>query len=53
LSQNVNLFDLRVDAITDGNIDQAVFAGEGNGRFGAKLSQRIEPGAGASAQDDG
>src|SRR5688572_22604504 len=52
LRQNVNLFDLRVDAITDRNVDQAVFGGQRNRRLRSQLGQRIEPGSGTSAQNN-
>jgi len=51
LRQNVDSLDLRVDAIADGDIDQAIFSTERNGRLGAKFGQRIQPGSGASAQN--
>jgi hypothetical protein len=53
LRQYIDPLDFRVDAVADGNVDQAILAGERNGGFGAKFSQRVEPGSGASAQDDG
>ena len=53
LRQNVDSLDLRVDAIADGNIDQAIFGAEGNGRLGAKFGKRVEPLSGTSAQNNG
>ena len=53
MRQNVDSLDLRVDAIADRNIDQAIFGTEGNGRFGAKFGKRIQPLSGPSAQNNG
>jgi hypothetical protein len=44
--------DLGVDAIADGNIDQAIFRAERHCRLGAQFRQRVEPGAGPAAKDD-
>ena len=53
LRQNVDSLDLRVDAIADGDIDQAIFGAEGNGWLGAKFGKRVEPLSGPSAQNNG
>jgi hypothetical protein len=52
LRQNINPLDLRIDAIADGNIDQAILGGERNRWLGAQFGQGIEPGSGASTQND-
>ena len=52
LRQNVNAPEAGVDAVRDGDVHQAVFAGEGHGGFGAVLRQRKQPGALAAAHDD-
>ena len=53
MRQNVDSLDLRVDAIADGDIDQAIFGAEGNGWLSAKFGKRVEPLPGASAQNNG
>ena len=40
-----------VDAVADGDVDEAILAGDGHGRLAAELGQRIEARAAAAAQD--
>ena len=53
LREDVDAFEVRVDAVRDRNVHQTVFAGEWNGGLGAFLGQRKEARAGSSAHDDG
>ena len=53
MRQNIDSLDLRVDAIADGNIDQAIFGAEGDGWLGAKFGKRVKPLPGPSAQNNG
>jgi hypothetical protein len=43
LRQNVNALDLRVDTITDGNIDQTILGPQRDRWLGAKFGERIKP----------
>ncbi len=51
LRQDVDAVQSAIDAITDGDIDEPVFAGHGNGRLTAELGQRVQPGAPTAAED--
>jgi len=53
LGQNKNLFQARIDAVADGNIDETVLAGKTDGRFAALKSEGEEPCASSSPKDDG
>ena len=53
LSQYVYFKYAGVDAVTDGNIHQAVFSTQWNGRLGPVLGQRIQTGTRATPEDDG
>jgi hypothetical protein len=53
LRKHVDLVEIAVDAVTDGNIDESVFAGHGYGRLGALGGEREEPRAAASAENYG
>ncbi len=44
--------DARVDEVAQNEIDDPVFASEGNGRFGPFLGEREEPGAFAAGEYD-
>jgi len=52
LGQAVHLVDVGVEAIADGNVDQAVVGTQWHGGLGALLGQGVEPGASPSSQDD-
>ena len=52
LGENVNPAQVGVDAVRQGDVDDAVNAAEGNGRFGPVASQGIEPLARAASQED-
>src|SRR5262245_30917486 len=51
LRQHVHAVQAAVDAIADGNINQAVLACHGYSGFAAQLGKRIEPCAPAAPQD--
>ena len=52
LGQHGNVVDARIDAVADGNIDQPVLAGNGNGRLGAHPGERVKALSNTAAQDD-
>ena len=52
LRQDRNAVDFGVDAVADGNVDQAILARDRHSRFGAHLRQRIKTGAASAAHDD-
>ncbi len=52
LREDVDLVDLAVDAVGDGDIDEPVLARERHGGFGTVLRERQEPRAAAAAEDD-
>ncbi len=51
LGQHVNAVEAAVDAITNRDVDETIFAGDGHGRFAPQFGQRKEPGAAAAAED--
>jgi hypothetical protein len=53
LGEDIYLIEVGIDAIRDRNIDDSVLSPEGNGRFGAILSEGEEPGAFTSAENNG
>ena len=53
LGQHEDAAELGVDAVADGDVDEAVLAAQGDRRLGAVLGQGEEPSAGAAAHDDG
>jgi len=53
LGQDEDPPDVRVEAVADGDVDEAVLARQRDGGLGAVLGQRVQPGALAAAQDDG
>ena len=52
LRQHVDRVDAGVDEIAQDEIDDAILAAERNGRFGAFLGQRIEPGSFTAGEHD-
>ena len=52
LREAVNLVDVRVDAVGDGDVDQAVVRAERHRGLGAGLRQGVQTRTGAAAQDD-
>merc|ERR1719247_4114841 len=52
LGEAVHLVDPAVDAVAHGDVDEAVVRAEGNGGFRPLLREGVEPGSGASPQDD-
>src|SRR5439155_26062049 len=52
LSEEINVAQVRVDAVREGDIDNAVNPAEGHGRFGAVASERIQAFARSSGQQD-
>jgi len=52
LGENINLVDARINAVADWYIDESVFAPEGYCRFGAGEGEGLQPGAGATAEND-
>ena len=52
LGEAVDLDDVGVYAVGDGDVDQAVVGAQGHRRLGALLCQRVQPRPGAAAQDD-
>jgi hypothetical protein len=52
LGEHVDGVDSGVDEIAEDEIDDPVFAAEGNRRFGAFPRERIEPGSLAASQHD-
>ena len=52
LGQDHDFLDVPVQAVGDGNVDEAELAADRNGGLGPELGQRIEPGAPAAAKDD-
>jgi hypothetical protein len=53
LSQNENLADAGVDAVRQGEVDDAVFASERRGRLGPMVRELHEPLTTAACHDDG
>jgi hypothetical protein len=49
LRQNIDLIDLAIDAIRDGNINQSILATERHGGLGAVRRQRQQPSAASAA----
>ena len=52
LGQHGNIVDAGVDAVADGDIDQAVFAGDRDGRLGPVAGERVQARAAPTAHDD-
>jgi hypothetical protein len=52
LCENVNAAQVGVDAVGEGDVDDAINAAESNGRFGAVTSQRVESFARSASQQD-
>ena len=52
LRQQINAAQAGVDAVGDGDVDEAVFARERHGRFGAVLGERKQARALPAAHDD-
>ena len=53
LGQNENPIDVRIDAVADGDIDETIFASEGNSGFAAFLGEGMKSGATTAAHDHG
>jgi hypothetical protein len=53
LGQHIDRAQPRIQTIADGDIDNAIFATERYGRFGAILRQREQTAASATAHNDG
>src|SRR5262249_55891748 len=53
LRQDVDAVQFAVDAITDRDVDEAVLAGDGDGRLAAEFGQGIQPSAATAAEDQG
>ena len=53
LRHHVHLVDVRVDAVADGDINQSILTGQGDGRLGAHLGERVETSPGTAAENDG
>ena len=53
LGENVDFFETCVYAIGDRYVHDAELSAEGHSRFGAFLSERVQAGSFASAEDDG
>jgi len=53
LRKQVNLVVAGVDAVADGDVDEAVFATERDGGLATVFGERVEPAAAAAAHDDG
>jgi hypothetical protein len=53
LRQHVDLADPAVDAVAHRDINQPICAADGDRRLRPLLRQRVQPAAGAAAQDDG
>ncbi len=41
LREHVDAVQAAVDAVGDGDVDEAILSGHGNGRFGTDLGQRV------------
>src|SRR5439155_943764 len=52
LRQDVHAVEAAVDAVADRDVDEAVLAGNGDGRFAAHLRQRVESRAPPATQDE-
>lgn len=52
LRERVDLGDVAVDTVADGDVDQAVVGAQRHGGLGAVLGQRVQPRARAAAEDD-
>ena len=53
LGQNTDDVDTGIDAVGKGKVDDAVFAAEGNGRFGGFFRQNLKAAALATGQQHG
>jgi hypothetical protein len=53
LRQHIDLVDLRINAIADGNINESVLAGKRDGRLGTHFGEWIQAGASTSTENDG
>lgn len=42
LREDVDLVDVAVEAVADGDVDEPVVSAEGNGRFGSLFGERVE-----------
>src|SRR5436190_3806968 len=51
LGEEINAFEIGIDAIGDRDIDEAVFAGERHGGFGTLFGEREQPRPSAAAHD--
>ena len=52
LSEAVDLVDAAVDAVADGDVDEAVVGAEGHSRLGTLLGERVQTGTGAASKND-
>ena len=52
LGEDVDAVAAAVDAVADGEVDEAVLAGHGHGRLAAQLRERVEARAAAAAEDE-
>ena len=50
LRQHVDAVQAAVDAVGDGDVDEPILSGHGNGRFGTDLGQRVKPRTLSAAQ---
>lgn len=51
LRQHVNAVEAAIDAVADGNVDQPVFSGQGNGWLAPQLGEGIQAGPPTTAQN--
>eukprot|EP00983_Pelagomonas_calceolata_P019571 616280-Pelagomonas_calceolata.AAC.3 len=52
LGEAVHLVDVGVEAVADGNVDQAVVCAQGHGWLGTLFGQGVQPGTRSTSQDD-
>ncbi len=52
LRQQMHAEDSGIDAVADGDIDQAILARDGHGGLGTHFRERVQTGAAPSAEDD-
>lgn len=49
LGEDVDLVDVAVEAVADGDVDEPVVSAEGNGGFGSLFGERVETSSGAAS----
>src|SRR5262249_53079008 len=52
LRQDVDAVEAAVDAVTDGDVDEPILAGDGHRRLAAQHRQGVKTGAAAAAEDE-